>query len=83
MLLCPFTAYITDKLVAGREFLESFSTAKYFSRADLESVADINVGLPFKDQQFSTVLMMDLHYIDARALLVEIVRITTPGRDSI
>jgi SAM-dependent methyltransferase len=61
-------------------FWNLFLTAKYFSRADLIQ-ADMNVGLPFKDQQFSTVLMMDsLHYIDARALLArEIVRVTTPG----
>jgi ubiquinone/menaquinone biosynthesis C-methylase UbiE/uncharacterized protein YbaR (Trm112 family) len=70
-----------DKLVAvDGNFWNLFLTAKYFSRADLIQ-ADMNVGLPFKDQQFSTVLMMDsLHYIDARALLArEIVRVTTPG----
>ena len=69
-----------DKLVAvDGNFWNLFLTAKYFSRADLIQ-ADMNAGLPFKDQQFSTVLMMDsLHYIDARALLArEIVRVTTP-----
>ncbi len=69
-----------EKLVAiDGNFWNLYLTAKYFSRADLIQ-ADMNVGLPFKDQQFSTVLMMDsLHYIDARALLArEIVRVTTP-----
>jgi SAM-dependent methyltransferase len=61
------------------DFRNLYLAAKYFSRADFIQ-ADMNVGLPFKDHRFSTVLMMDsLHYIDARALLArEIVRVTTP-----
>jgi SAM-dependent methyltransferase len=70
-----------EKLVGvDGDFRNLYLAAKYFSRADLIQ-ADMNVGLPFKDHQFSAVVMMDaLHYVDARAMLArEVVRVTIPG----
>ncbi|MEW6587185.1 MAG: class I SAM-dependent methyltransferase, partial [Nitrospirota bacterium] len=61
------------------DFRSLYLAKRYFSRADFIQ-ADMNAGLPFKDDQFSVAFMMDsFHYIDNRALLAkEFNRVTKP-----
>ena len=52
-------------------FKSLYLAKKYFSNAEFINI-DANYQLPFKDDIFSSVLMMDaFHYVDARALLAK------------
>ena len=52
-------------------FRSLYLAKKYFSNAEFINI-DANYQLPFKDNIFSSVLMMDaFHYVDARALLAK------------
>ena len=52
-------------------FKSLYLAKKYFSNAEFINI-DANYQLPFKDDTFSSVLMMDaFHYVDARALLAK------------
>ena len=52
-------------------FKSLYLAKKYFSNAEFINI-DANYSLPFKDDIFSSVLMMDaFHYVDARALLAK------------
>ena len=61
-----------DELICvDGEFKSLYLAKKYFSNAEFINI-DANYQLPFKDDIFSSVLMMDaFHYVDARALLAK------------
>ena len=61
-----------DELICvDGDFKSLYLAKKYFSNAEFISI-DANYQLPFKDNTFSSILMMDaFHYIDARALLAK------------
>jgi SAM-dependent methyltransferase/uncharacterized protein YbaR (Trm112 family) len=61
-----------DELICvDGEFKSLYLAKKYFSNAEFINI-DANYSLPFKDDIFSSVLMMDaFHYVDARALLAK------------
>ena len=61
-----------DELICvDGEFKSLYLAKKYFSNAEFINI-DANYQLPFKDDVFSSVLMMDaFHYVDARALLAK------------
>ena len=60
-------------------FSSLYLAKKYFSNSEFINI-DANYQLPFKDDIFSSVLMMDaFHYVDARALLAkEFERVLNP-----
>lgn len=52
-------------------FMSLYLAKKYFSAAEFINI-DANYQLPFKDDTFSSIVMMDaFHYVDARALLAK------------
>ena len=52
-------------------FSSLYLAKKYFSKAEFINI-DVNYQLPFKDDIFSSVFMMDaFHYVDARVLLAK------------
>jgi SAM-dependent methyltransferase/uncharacterized protein YbaR (Trm112 family) len=61
-----------DELICvDGEFKSLYLAKKYFSNAEFINI-DANYQLPFKDDTFSSVLMMDaFHYVDARILLAK------------
>ena len=61
-----------DELICvDGDFKSLYLAKKYFSDAEFINI-DANYQLPFKDNIFSSVLMMDaFHYVDARALLAK------------
>ena len=61
-----------DELICvDGNFKSLYLAKKYFSNAEFINI-DANYQLPFKDDIFSSVLMMDaFHYVDARALLAK------------
>ena len=61
-----------DELISvDGEFKSLYLAKKYFSNAEFINI-DANYQLPFKDDIFSSVFMMDaFHYVDARALLAK------------
>ena len=61
-----------DELICvDGSFRSLYLAKKYFSNAEFINI-DANYQLPFKDDIFSSVLMMDaFHYVDARALLAK------------
>ena len=61
-----------DELICvDGDFRSLYLAKKYFSNAEFINI-DANYQLPFKDDIFSSVLMMDaFHYVDARALLAK------------
>jgi SAM-dependent methyltransferase/uncharacterized protein YbaR (Trm112 family) len=61
-----------DELICvDGEFKSLYLAKKYFSNAEFINI-DANYQLPFKDDIFSSVLMMDaFHYVEARALLAK------------
>lgn len=61
-----------DELICvDGDFKSLYLAKKYFSKAEFINI-DANYQLPFKDNIFSSVLMMDaFQYIDARALLAK------------
>jgi SAM-dependent methyltransferase len=61
-----------DELICvDGEFKSLYLAKKYFSGAEFINI-DANYQLPFKDNIFSSILMMDaFHYVDARALLAK------------
>ena len=61
-----------DELICvDGDFKSLYLAKKYFSNAEFINI-DANYQLPFKDNIFSSVLMMDaFHYVDARALLAK------------
>jgi SAM-dependent methyltransferase/uncharacterized protein YbaR (Trm112 family) len=61
-----------DELICvDGDFKSLYLAKKYFSNAEFINI-DANYQLPFKDDIFSSVLMMDaFHYVDARALLAK------------
>jgi SAM-dependent methyltransferase/uncharacterized protein YbaR (Trm112 family) len=62
-----------DELICvDGEFKSLYLAKKYFSNAAEFINIDANYQLPFKDDVFSSVFMMDaFHYVDARALLAK------------
>ena len=69
-----------DELICvDGEFKSLYLAKKYFSNAEFINI-DANYQLPFKDNIFSSVFMMDaFHYVDARALLAkEFERVLNP-----
>jgi SAM-dependent methyltransferase/uncharacterized protein YbaR (Trm112 family) len=62
-----------DELICvDGEFKSLYLAKKYFSNAAEFINIDANYQLPFKDDIFSSVFMMDaFHYVDARALLAK------------
>lgn len=63
---------IPDELICvDGDFKSLYLAKKYFSNAEFINI-DVNYQLPFKDDIFSSVFMMDaFHYVDARALLAK------------
>ena len=61
-----------DELICvDGDFKSLYLAKKYFSNAEFINI-DANYQLPFKDDVFSSVFMMDaFHYVDARALLAK------------
>ena len=61
-----------DELICvDGEFKSLYLAKKYFSNAEFINI-DANYQLPFKDNTFSSILMMDaFHYVEARALLAK------------
>ena len=61
-----------DELICvDGSFKTLYLAKKYFSNAEFINI-DANYQLPFKDDVFSSVFMMDaFHYVDARALLAK------------
>ena len=61
-----------DELICvDGDFRSLYLAKKYFSNAEFINI-DANYQLPFKDDIFSSVFMMDaFHYVDARALLAK------------
>ena len=61
-----------DELICvDGDFRSLYLAKKYFSNAEFINI-DANYQLPFKDNIFSSVLMMDaFHYVDARVLLAK------------
>ena len=61
-----------DELICvDGDFRSLYLAKKYFSNAEFINI-DANYQLPFKDDIFSSVLMMDaFHYVDARVLIAK------------